>query len=66
MGELKKLRESVPKEASIYILMGEVYEAQNQLEQAVFSYTTALDLDNKSGPVLKPRIERLQTLSPQN
>lgn len=46
--------------------MGEIFEAQNQPEQAVLYYTTALDLDNKSGPALKPRIERLETLPSQN
>jgi len=57
--ELKLLKESAPKEAPIYFLMGKVLKKMGKPEEAVLQFTTALDLDAKNANYIKNIIDKL-------
>lgn len=41
---LEELKESAPRETSVYALMGNIYRRRNMHERAMFHYGIALDL----------------------
>jgi hypothetical protein len=43
--ELEKLKNIMPKEAPIPMLMGKIYKKKNMIEKAHYYLTLALDLD---------------------
>jgi anaphase-promoting complex subunit 3 len=56
---LLDLKEKVPKEAPIYILIGNIFKAKKDYKSALYHYNQALDLDNKDYNSAKAAIEKL-------
>lgn len=56
---LNELKEKIPKEAPIHILMGHIYKSKRELNKALHHYNTALDLDPKDLNMTKNAIEQL-------
>lgn len=56
---LLDLKEKVPKEAPIYILIGHIYKAKDDFKSALYHYNQAIDLDNKDYNSAKASIEKL-------
>ena len=59
--ELEKLRNLVPKEAPIPLLIGKIYKKKGNIQQAHFYFTLALDLDPKDSQKIKQYIESLHS-----
>jgi len=57
--ELKKVRDSAPREASIHFAMGRVLKKLGNPEKAMRCFLTALDLDPKENTIIKSAIDRL-------
>jgi cytochrome c-type biogenesis protein CcmH/NrfG len=58
---LMELKEKIPKEAPIHVLMGHIYKSKNELNKALTHYNTALDLDPKDFNMAKASIEKLMS-----
>jgi len=58
---LIELKEKIPKEAPIHVLMGHIYKSKNELNKALTNYNTALDLDPKDFNMAKASIEKLMS-----
>ena len=56
---LLELKEKVPKEAPIYILIGHIYKAKDDYKRALHNYNQAIDLDNKDYNSAKASVEKL-------
>lgn len=61
LDELLLLKDSAPKEAPIYFLMGRIYRKLNLVDKATVHYTMALDLDPKNANYIKSVIEKIHT-----
>lgn len=58
---LTELKEKIPKEAPIHVLIGHIYKSKNELNKALTHYNTALDLDPKDFNMAKASIEKLMS-----
>jgi len=58
---LLELKEKIPKEAPIHVLMGHIYKSKNEFNKALTHYNIALDLDPKDFNMAKAAIEKLMT-----
>jgi len=56
---LLDLKEKVPRESPIYILIGNIYKAKNDFKSALYHFNQAIDLDNKDYNSAKSAIEKL-------
>jgi anaphase-promoting complex subunit 3 len=56
---LSDLKEKIPKEPAIYILIGHIFKEKNDQKSALFHYNKAIDLDNKDYNSAKAAIEKL-------
>ncbi|KAJ5070717.1 cell division cycle protein 27 [Anaeramoeba ignava] len=56
---LLNLRENVPKESGVHLLLGRVYKREKRWEEAIDSFSVALDLDPKTNKFLKNEIENI-------
>ena len=56
---LVELKEKVPKEAPIYILIGHIFKAKDDYKSALYHYNQAIDLDNKDYNSAKASVEKL-------
>jgi anaphase-promoting complex subunit 3 len=60
--ELKAVRDRAPREASVHMLMGQLYERLKDKDNAMIHYTTALDLKpQEGGNIVKSAIDRLHS-----
>ena len=57
--ELEKVRNIVPKEASVYFAMGKIYKKLNDIPTAMRCFLCALDLESKDNNLIKAAIDRL-------
>eukprot|EP01015_Nassula_variabilis_P002144 TRINITY_DN1115_c0_g1_i2.p1 TRINITY_DN1115_c0_g1~~TRINITY_DN1115_c0_g1_i2.p1 ORF type:complete len:422 (-),score=62.91 TRINITY_DN1115_c0_g1_i2:38-1303(-) len=57
--ELEKLRQQIPKEAPIPILMGKIYKKLGRTDKALYFFNIALDLDQRDQQKIKALIESL-------
>ncbi|KAJ4837287.1 Cell division cycle protein 27 B [Turnera subulata] len=59
---LEELKEHVPRESSVYALMGKIYKRHNMHEKAMFHFDLALDLKPSAADVatIKAAIEKLR------
>jgi len=58
--ELIALQQLAPRESTVYVQMGKVQKKLGRLHEALASFNQALDLDPKSGNMIKAHIDRLQ------
>ena len=63
---LMELKEKIPKEAPIHILMGNIYKTKKDFKKALSHYNTALDLDPKDLNMAKSSIEKLNSEFDEN
>jgi anaphase-promoting complex subunit 3 len=56
---LNYLKDKIPKEAAIFILIGHNFKAKDDQKSALFHYNKAIDLDNKDYNSAKAAIEKL-------
>ena len=60
--ELKAVRDRAPREASVHMLMGQLYEKLKDKDNAMIHFTTALDLKpQEGGNIVKSAIDRLHS-----
>ncbi|KAK3246551.1 Cell division cycle protein 27 [Cymbomonas tetramitiformis] len=61
LSELEALKECAPREASVFFLMGKIYKKLDKANQAMVSFSIALDLKPSSSDVslIKSAIEKL-------
>ncbi|CAD8189852.1 unnamed protein product [Paramecium octaurelia] len=57
--ELQRLRELIPKEAAIYILMGRIFKKLGKIQEAQNCFSTAMSLDQKDSAKIKGLMESL-------
>jgi anaphase-promoting complex subunit 3 len=57
--ELKELASIAPRESAVYLLMGKVYKAMDQINNALQCFFLAMDLDPKNSPSIKAMIDKL-------
>lgn len=62
---LLNLQEKVPKEAPIYVLLGNIYKAKGDSKNALHHYNKAIDLDNRDYNSGKAAVEKLMMDSDQ-
>merc|ERR1740139_973054 len=60
LGELEKVRDAAPREASVHFSMGKVYKRLGDVEKAMRCFLTALDLDPKDNNMIKASMDRLE------
>ena len=58
--ELLALQQLAPRESTVHVQMGKVLKKLGRLHEALASFNHALDLDPKSGNMIKAHIDRLQ------
>jgi len=58
--ELVALQQLAPRESTVLVQMGKVQKKLGRLHEALASFNHALDLDPKSGNVIKAHIDKLQ------
>lgn len=59
LSELEKVRDAVPREASVHFAMGRVLKRLGRTEQAMRCFLTALDLDPKDTNLIKAAMDKL-------
>lgn len=60
LGELLSLQQLAPRESTVFVQMGKVQKKLGRQHDALASFNHALDLDPKSGNVIKAHIDKLQ------
>jgi anaphase-promoting complex subunit 3 len=57
--EMEKVRDSSPRESSVYITMGRIYKRLGRTDEAMKAFLCALDLDPKENNAIKAAIDRI-------
>ena len=58
--DLEEINRFAPKEASVWFLLGKIYQDLGDQQKATSCFTTALDLDPKDKSMVKSALERMR------
>ena len=59
LAELRKVRDSAPREAAVHFAMGKVLKRLGRPQEAISSFLTAMDLDPKDNQIIKSAMDKV-------